>query len=141
MLNKEQSMICGKVFTAVGLILVLTSCDSLPNPAKEAQRDKAIAKLEDRVSQLERQAALVPSQSNARTTGDWIMWYQEEGINAGYPQAQSAYSSKENCLAAAGQWTIPNGKLAANDPVIIRNKSQGIILRCLPTGIDPIQRH
>lgn len=134
-------MICAKVFTVFGLILVLTSCDALPNPEKETQRDQVIAKLENRVSQLERQTAFVPSQAKARTTGDWIIWYQEEGLNAGYPRAQSAYSSKEDCLAAAGQWTIPNGKRASYDPVIIRNKSDGIILRCLPTGIDPIQRH
>jgi hypothetical protein len=128
-------------------VLVSVACDALPNPQEEAQRDQAIAKLEDRVSQLDakesqldqRQAAIVDRQAN--TTGEWILWYQVGGMNPTYPTAQSAFSSKEQCLDAAHAWQIPKQQVDSWDPYVIRNKDGEYIYRCLPNGINPMQRH
>jgi hypothetical protein len=123
-------------------VIALCSCDSVPNAQEEANAKlvQRLSQLENRIAQLEqRKSQMLDRQP--KTTGDWVLWYQAEGINAGYPAAQTAFSTKEACLESAAQWSVPKGEVVSRDPYIIRNKSGGIIYRCLPQGINPLQRN
>jgi len=68
---------------------------------------------------------------------NWTLWQVNEAVNAGYPQAFSAYSSKADCLSAAGGWSYPGGTVVAQDPIIFQLKGYRIRLECLPVGTSP----
>jgi hypothetical protein len=76
-------------------------------------------------------------QRQQQSVGNWTLWQVTEAINAGYPQALSAYSSKTECLSAAGGWTFPGGQIVAADPVIFQLKGYRVRLECLPVGTTP----
>jgi hypothetical protein len=69
--------------------------------------------------------------------GNWTLWQVTEAINAGYPQALSAFSSKNECLTAASSWTFPGGKVVGQNPTIFQLKGYRIRLECLPVGTTP----
>jgi hypothetical protein len=131
------------VFVVLALSACLSACD-LPAEQQRAQTaesklDQKFIQLESRVENLQHtQVKLAESQQSQN--GDWVLWSQAEGINAGYPVAQSAFPTKEACLESASQWSIPGGQVVSRDPYIIRNKSGGWIYRCLPHGTDPLAR-
>src|SRR5260370_5642911 len=41
-----------------------------------------------------------------QVVGHWTLWQVSEALNSGYPQALSAYSSKNECLTGAGGWSL-----------------------------------
>jgi hypothetical protein len=88
--------------------------------------------LEERMSTLEQTV-----KTEKKEAGNWTLWQVTDAINAGYPQALSAYSSKSDCLAAAGTWNFSGGKVVAQDPVIIELKGYRVRLECLPVGTTP----
>jgi hypothetical protein len=117
----------------------LTGCDAQQHPNVATQSDESaaidrrVASLEGRMSGLEQ---LVQSQQKF-PPGNWTLWQVNGALNAGYPQALSAYSGKSDCMAAAASWTFPGGKVVAQDPVIIQLKGYRVRLECLPVGVNP----
>jgi len=122
----------------LALATLLTGCDpQLPSKvtaqAEELNSFKQrMTALEDRMSTLEQTI-----QRQQQSVGNWTLWQVTEAINAGYPQALSAYSSKPECLSAAGSWSFPGGKIVAEDPVIFQLKGYRVRLECLPVGTTP----
>ena len=119
------------------LAALLAGCDAQLHP--NAQSDE-LASLKQRVGTLEvNLSALEQSVQKLQKAppGNWTLWQVSEEFNAGYPQALSAYPSKNDCLTAAAGWTYPGGKVVAQDPTIIQLKGYRIRLECLPVGVNP----
>jgi len=118
---------------------LLAGCDAQLHPNVPGQSDE-LASTNQRVGALEvRLSALEQSVQRQQQAppGNWTLWQVNEAINAGYPQALSAYSGKSECLTAASGWTYPGGKVVAQDPVIFQLKGYRIRLECLPAGVNP----
>jgi len=119
---------------------LLTGCDAQPHSNVAAKPDE-LASINQRLGVLQaRMSALERSVQTLQQTppGNWTLWQVAEGINAGYPQALSAYSGKSDCFTAAAGWTFPGGvKVVAADPVIVQLKGYRIRLECLPVGVNP----
>jgi hypothetical protein len=75
-----------------------------------------------------------------QAVGNWTLWQVSDEANAGYPQALSAYSSKNECLASTARWSFPGGKLVSSDPAIFQMKGYRVRLECLPAGTNPYAR-
>jgi hypothetical protein len=93
------------------LAALLTGCDAQLHPNAAAQSDE-LASTNQRLGALEvRLSALEQSVQRQQQSapGNWTLWQVSEAFNAGYPQAQSAYSGKNDCLTAAAGWTFPGG--------------------------------
>ena len=95
-----------------------------------ASINQHFSELEARVSTLELQAKQHPA-------GNWTLWLVSEALNAGYPQALSAYPSKDECVTAAASWSFPGGTVVSQDPAIIQLKGYRVRLECLPVGVSP----
>jgi hypothetical protein len=80
----------------------LVGCDTQPGSSGAAQSEELASinqlttALEERISALEQAV-----QRQQQAVGNWTLWQVSEAINSGYPQALSAYSSKNECLTAA----------------------------------------
>jgi hypothetical protein len=117
----------------------LTGCD-LQLPSKVTAQADQLASLNQRTSGLEARISTLEQtlQKQQQSVGNWTLWQVYEGINAGYPQAMSAFSSKPDCLSAADSWTFPEGKkMAFVDPTIFQMKGFRVRLECLPVGTTP----
>jgi hypothetical protein len=117
----------------------LSGCDP-QLPAKVSAQSEDLASLKQRVGVLEMNtSALEQSVQKLQQggPGNWTLWQVNEAINAGYPQAFSAYSSKSECMAAADLWRYPGGKLVGADPIIWQLKGYRVRLECLPVGVNP----
>lgn len=119
----------------LALIVVASAvgCDPHANSKmaeQQADINLRVSVLETRVSTLELQAKQHPA-------GNWTLWQVSEALNAGYPQALSAYSSKDECVTAAGSWSFPGGTVLSQDPTIFQLKGYRIRLECLPVGVSP----
>jgi hypothetical protein len=120
------------------LAALLAGCDAQLHP--NAAQSEELASTNQRVGALEvRMSALEQSVQRQQQApqGNWTLWQVTEAINAGYPQALSAYSGKNECLTAAASWSVPGGKVVAQDPIIIQLKGYRIRLECLPAGVNP----
>jgi type II secretory pathway component PulJ len=95
-----------------------------------AALNQRMAALEGRMSTLEQSV-----QRQQQSVGNWTLWFVSEALNAGYPQALSAYSSKSDCLNASRNWV--GGKLVAEDPAIFQFKGYRVRYECLPVGTTP----
>jgi hypothetical protein len=117
---------------------LLTGCDP-QLPSRVGAQAEELASITQRLTVLEgRISALEKTiQTQQESAGNWTLWQVTEAINAGYPQALSAYSSKLECLSAAGGWTFPGGKIVAQDPIIFQLKGYRVRLECLPVGTTP----
>jgi hypothetical protein len=124
-----------KILTVAAL---LTGCDS-QLPSKVASQADEFASVNQRMTALESRMSTLEQtiQKQQQSMGNWTMWQVTEAINAGYPQALSAYPSKPECLSAAGSWTFPGGKIVAEDPIIFQLKGYRVRLECLPVGTTP----
>jgi hypothetical protein len=114
------------------LAALLTGCDQ--------QGHQRISDLEARMSRLEQSVgALEQSVQTQQQSppGNWTLWQVTEALNAGYPQAMSAYPSKHECLSAATDWNFPGGKVVGRDPTIFQLKGYRVRLECLPAGTTP----
>jgi len=119
--------------------LAAVGCDPQLPSKVTAQADE-LASLRQRVGALEvSTSALEQSARKLQQSppGNWTLWQVNEAINAGYPQAFSAYSSKSECLTAAAGWSYEGGKRVAEDPTIWQFKGYRIRLECLPAGVNP----
>jgi hypothetical protein len=120
------------------LAALLTGCDTqlhpnvAPQPDELASINQRMTALEGRMSTLEQSV-----QRQQQAVGNWTLWQVSEANFAGYPQAFSAYSSKAECLSAAGEWSYPGGTVIARDPTIFQLKGYRIRLECLPVGTAP----
>jgi hypothetical protein len=118
--------------------VLLTGCDP-QLPSKVASQGDELASINQRMTALESRTVTLEQtiQKQQQSMGNWIMWQVTEAINAGYPQALSAYPSKAECLSTANMWTFPGGKIVSDDPVIFQLKSYRVRLQCLPVGTTP----
>jgi hypothetical protein len=117
---------------------LLAGCDAQLHP-NAAQSDE-LASIKQRVGTLEvNMSALEQSVQKLQQAppGNWTLWEVSEALNGGYPQALSAYPSKNECLTDATGWTFPGGKVVAKDPTIFQLKGYRIRLECLPVGVNP----
>ena len=122
-----------------GAAAVLFGC----SPQTDSQTAQAVSRLSERFDQLDARIARLEA---TPASGDpWIMWHAEtnlkNALNGTWPTAEAGYPTKQDCLSDAGRWSLPNGQQVGNDPVIWENKEWRMTLRCLPKGVDPIQRH
>jgi hypothetical protein len=127
-------------FLILSFAALLTGCDAqlhsnVPAQTELASTNQRVGALEVRLSALEQS---VQKQQQA-PPGNWTLWQVMEGINVGYPQALSAYSSKNECLAGAAGLSFPGGKVVvAQDPTIFQLKAgYRVRLECLPVGVNP----
>jgi hypothetical protein len=126
-------------FLALALAALVAGCDPQLPSKVSAQADE-LASLKQRVGALEvNTSALEQSVQKLQQAppGNWTLWQVSEAANAGYPQALSAFSSKSECLTAAGNWTFPEGKVVSVDPTIWQLKAYRVRLECLPVGVNP----
>jgi hypothetical protein len=126
-------------FLALALAALAAGCDPQLPSKVSAQADE-LASLKQRVGALEVSAsALEKSAQKLQQSppGNWTLWQVNEAINAGYPQAFSAYSAKSECLTAAAGWSYAGGKRVAEDPTIWEMKGYRMRLECLPAGTQP----
>ncbi len=89
-----------------------------------------ITSLRSQVAQLKKNAS----------SGRWVLWYSETGLNSLYRSGitpTSAYPTKKVCLGAAKGWSLPGAKIMGLDPYIIENKTYRVTYRCLPRGVTP----
>jgi hypothetical protein len=126
-------------FLTLMFAALLAGCDPQLPSKVSAQADE-LASLRQRVGALEvNTSALEQSVQKMQKSppGNWTLWQVSEAVNAGYPQAFSAYSSKSDCLGAADLLTYPGGKLVAVDPHVFQMKGYRMRLECLPAGTQP----
>jgi len=127
------------VATMIGAAF-LASCAQQPDP-ELAQNAAALANVQSQLAQVESQLKQLQDNTSA---GDWVLWASwgnlHNSLSFGWPTAQSAYPTKESCLAAAGNYTFTKGKtiLVSTDPYMIRNGSVEYTYRCLPRGVKPL---
>src|SRR5665213_421464 len=105
------------------LAALLMGCDQQLPSKVTAQADE-LASINQRMAALEgRMSALEQTlQRQQHEAANWTLWQVTEAVNGGYPQAFSAYSSKNECLTAATGWTFPGGTVVAQDPTIFQLK-------------------
>jgi hypothetical protein len=118
------------------IALLLAGCDAQlgSNAATQAE----LASLNQHMAALDaRMSSIEQTMQTRQPSGNWILYYVSEALNAGYAQAWSAYPSKADCLTAAGVWTFPGSKVVALDPVTFQMKGYRIRLECLPAGTTP----
>jgi hypothetical protein len=124
---------------ALSLAALAAGCDPQLPSKVTAQADE-LASLKQRVGALEVNASALGQsvqKLEQAPAGNWTLWQVSEAANGGYPQALSAYSSKGDCLAAAGNWTFPDGKVVSVDPTIWQLKAYRVRRDCLPVGVNP----
>lgn len=116
----------------------LAGCDPQLPSKVSAQADE-VAALKQRVGTLELSMSRLEQsvQKQQQSIGSWTLWQVNEALNAGYPQAFSAFSSKSDCLTAADGWSYSGGKKVAEDPTIWQMKGYRMRLECLPAGTTP----
>jgi hypothetical protein len=123
-------------------LLILTLAASLMGcdqqlPSKVAAQADELASTNQRMAALEGRMLGLEQTLQRQQVANWTLWQVNEAVNAGYPQAFSAYSSKADCLSAAGGWSYPGGTVVAQDPIIFQLKGYRIRLECLPVGTSP----
>jgi len=133
-------MQAGMKFLTLTFAALLVGCDPQLRSKVSAQADD-LAALKQRVGTLEvSMSALEQSvQKQQASVGNWTLWQVTEALNSGYPQALSAYSSKNECVAAADLWR-PGGKIVGQDPIIWQLKGYRVRFECLPVGVNPYAR-
>jgi hypothetical protein len=106
-----------------------------------------IAELEARVSALERGTAA--RQGAGGSPGSWIAWEVEtvqDSPNNGMgvwipPKPMYAYSTQEDCTAAANRVGLENGGAAETPGQFLKTAHDGstrlVTVKCLPKEIDP----
>lgn len=117
---------------------LLAGCDpQLPN--KVAAQSEQLAETNKRLGTLEVNLSALEQtvQKQQQSAANWTLWQVSEAFNAGYPQAFSAYATKDECLIGAGTWNYPGGTIVGRDPVIWQLKGYRIRLECLPVGVSP----
>lgn len=116
----------------------LTGCDPQLPSKVQGQADELVS-VNQRMTILESRLLTLEQtvQRQQQSVGNWTLWQVIEAINAGYPQALSAYSSKSECLSGAASWTFPGGKVVSQDPAIFQMKGYRVRLECLPVGTTP----
>jgi len=126
------------IFLTLPFAALLAGCDPQLPSKVSAQADE-IASLKQRVGALEvTTSALEQSlQKQQQSVGNWTLWQVSEAFNAGYRQALSAYSSKNECIAAADLLRYPGGRLVGQDPFIWQMRDYRMRLECLPAGTQP----
>jgi hypothetical protein len=131
----------------LGAILIcaafMTACSQ-----SDPQDAAALTALETHLGQVESQLKEVESQLEelkaSTSSGDWVLWVSWQNIhnsfNLALPTAQSAFSTKSECLASADAYSFTTGKTAvvSTDPYIIRNGATEYTYRCLPRGVKPL---
>ncbi|MGO9623251.1 MAG: hypothetical protein ACLP0B_18300 [Steroidobacteraceae bacterium] len=131
-------------FLALALAVAALAAGCDPElPSKVSAQSNELAALKQRVGALEvNTSALEQSVQTMQQSppGNWSLWQVSEALNAGYPQALSAYGSKRECVSAAGQWSYPGGKQVSEDPNIWQMKGYRMRLECLPAGTQPYAR-
>jgi hypothetical protein len=118
---------------------LLAGCDP-QLPSKVAAHSDELASTKQRLGALEvRMSALEQSVQRQQQAppGNWTLWFVSEALNAGYPQALSAYSSKDECSAVAANWSLPGGTVIGRDPATFQLKGYRVRLECLPVGTTP----
>ena len=109
-------------------------------PSKVAAQADQLAETNRRLGTLEVNLSALEQtvQRQQQSVASWTLWQVSEALNAGYPQAFSAYPSKSECLTAADSWNYAAGTVVGRDPVIWQLK-QGyrVRLECLPVGTSP----
>jgi hypothetical protein len=128
-------------FLVLVFAVSLTGCDPQLHSKVSAQADE-LTSLKQRVGTLEvntsaLEQSLQTIQRQQQSVGNWTLWQVTETVNAGYPQALSAYSGKSDCLTAAAGWTFPGGKVVSQDPTIWQMKGYRVRFECLPIGVNP----
>lgn len=123
---------------ALALAALAAGCDPQLPSKVSAQADE-LAALKQRIGALEVNASALEQsvQKQQQSVGNWTLWQVSEALNAGYPQAFSAYSSKSDCLVAAAGWSYAGGKVVGQDPIIWQLKGYLMRLECLPAGTQP----
>ncbi len=126
-------------FPILAFSALLMGCDP-QLPSKVAAQSDELAETNKRLGMLEVNVSALEQtvQRQQQSGANWTLWQVSEALNAGYPQAFSAYPSKSECLTAADGWTYPAGTVVGHDPVIWQLK-QGyrVRLECLLVGTVP----
>jgi hypothetical protein len=124
---------------ALTLVALLAGCDPQLPSKVTAQADE-ISGLKQRVGTLEvNVSALEQSVQKQQQSppGHWTLSQVNEAFNSGAPAALSAYAEKNECLAAAADWTYPGGTVISRDPTIFQLKGYRVRMECLPVGVNP----
>lgn len=125
-------------FSILMFAAFLVSCDLQPHSNAGGQSNE-LASIHQRLTVLEGRISAVEQavQRQQQAGGSWTLWQVSDAFNSGYPRALSAYSSKSECLTAAASWSIPGGKVVAQDPIIFQLKGYRVSMECLPVGTTP----
>jgi hypothetical protein len=126
-------------FLALALAALVAGCDPQLPSKVSAQADE-LAAIKQRTAALEANTSALEQtvrKLQQSPPGNWTLWQVTESVNAGYPQAFSAYPSKSECLTAAAGWSYEGGKRVAEDPTIWQMKGYRMRLECLPVGVSP----
>jgi hypothetical protein len=130
-----------RMILALGATATLCACA----PQGDTQTAQSIAQLSERFGRVEARMSKLETAPAAGVDEVWVLWHAETNLktalNGLWPTAESAYPTKEGCLAAGALWSLPDGKQLSTDPVVVENKEWRMTVRCLPKGVDPIQRH
>lgn len=126
--------------TSLAIVLLVVALGAC-SPQPDSQNSTKLAAIQIQLQQIQSRLAQL---ENNKSSGDWVLWYSAEDPRntlAGiYTTAQSAYPTKESCLAASG-WSLPGGKVIGMDPYTIQSTTVRLTMRCLPQGIKPIGAH
>lgn len=117
------------------LPVLLTAC----YPQSDSQSNAQLAAIQSQLRQIESRLAKLEKNNSS---GEWVLWLTQ--VNRGYlggaPTAQSAYPTKESCLKAAYDWSLPGGKVMGEDPYIVQTSTEQLTYRCLPMGVEPFAK-
>lgn len=143
---RRSTLTATAVLSAVATeMILLGGCTQQPDPQSAA----GLAAIQTQLTQVQGKLDQVESQvsqltSSSASSGDWVLWASwdnlHNSLSFGWPTAQSAYSTKESCLAQAADHSFTHGKttVVSLDPYIIQNGTEEWTYRCLPKGIKPL---
>ena len=92
-----------------------------------------IAALEARVNLLE---------ASANEQANFVLWQTTEWNDKnrmnifGSPKTLSAFNTKEDCMKAANEWTLPRARILSADPRMITDGSTTVTYSCLPSSMN-----
>lgn len=121
-----------KLLLVIFAALPLTGCDLQSDSAAATKAE--LASINQHIATLSARISMLENTVRTQRTSDWILW-QVNGST--YPQAFSGYTSKSECLVAAGSWTFPGGKQVSQDPDVFQMKGSRVSMECLPIGVKP----
>ena len=98
-----------------------------------ADMQAKIAALEARVNLLE---------ANVSEQANFVLWQTTEWNDKnkmnifGNPKTLSSFNTKEDCMKAANEWTLPRARILSTDPRMITDGSTTVTYSCLPSSMN-----